>query len=59
MAEQYDAKSNVKMGGFQPQLEKSYVSSYTEELWYNEKVCRWMTIYLCVYVCVRIYVWVR
>ena len=32
MAERYDAKSNVKLGGFQSQLEVSYMSSYTEEL---------------------------
>ena len=27
------------------QLQASYVSSHTEELWYNETVCQWMTIY--------------
>ena len=44
MAERYDSKSNAKLGGFQSQLEASYVSSHTEELWYKETVCLWMTI---------------
>ena len=35
-AERYDTKSNVKLDGFQSQLQASYVSSSTEELWYNE-----------------------
>ena len=37
---------DTKLGGFQSQLEASYVSSHTEELWYNETVCLWMTIYI-------------
>ena len=41
-----DTKSNVKLGRFQSQLQASYVSSHTEELWYNETVCLWMTIYI-------------
>ena len=36
---EYDTKSNVKLGGFRSQLQASYVSSHTEELWYNETVC--------------------
>ena len=32
--------------GFQSQLQVSYMSSHTEELWYNETVCLWMKIYL-------------
>ena len=32
VAERYDTKSNVKLSGFQSQLESSYVSSHTEEL---------------------------
>ena len=39
MDECYDTTSNVNLGGFPPQLKASYVSSYTEELWYNETVC--------------------
>ena len=39
-------KSNVKVGEFRSQLQASYVSSHTEELWYNETVCLWMTIYI-------------
>ena len=45
MAEWYNTKSNVKLGGFQSKLEASYVASHTEELRYNERVCQWMTIY--------------
>ena len=33
MAERYDTKSNIKLGGFQSQLEASYMTSHTEELW--------------------------
>ena len=36
LAEQYDTKSNLKLGGFRSQLHASYVSSHTEELLYNE-----------------------
>ena len=36
LTERYD--SNVKLGGFRSQLQASYVSSHTEELWYNETV---------------------
>ena len=38
LAEPSDTKSNVKFGGFRFQLQASYVSSHTEELWYNETV---------------------
>ena len=31
--------------GFRSQLQESIVSSHTKELWYNETVCLWMTIY--------------
>ena len=50
LAECYDTKSNVKLGGFQSQLQASYVSSHTEELWYNETVSLWMTIYIYIYI---------
>ena len=46
LAERFDTKSNVKLGGFRSQLQASYVLSHTEEFWYNETVCRWMTIYI-------------
>ena len=36
----YDTKSNVKLGRFRSQLQASYVSNHTEELWYNETVCQ-------------------
>ena len=57
LAEQYDTKSNVKLGGFWCQLQASYVSSHTEELRYDETVYLWMTIYIyvCVCVCVKRY----
>ena len=45
LAERYDTKSNVKLGVFRSQLQTSYMSSNTEELWYNETVCLWMTIF--------------
>ena len=32
LAEQYDTKSNVKLGRFRSQLQASYISSHTEEL---------------------------
>ena len=50
LAERSDTKSNVKLGGFQSQLQASYVSSHTEELWYNKTVCLWMTIYIYIYI---------
>ena len=53
LAERSDNKSNVKLGGFRPQPQASYVSSHTEKLWYNETVCLWMTIYIYIY----IYIW--
>ena len=46
MAERYDTKSNLKLGGFQSQLEASYVSSHIKELWYNETICLWVTIFI-------------
>ena len=49
LAEQFDTKSNVKLGGFRSQLQASYVSSYTEELLYNETFFLWMTIYMYIY----------
>ena len=33
LAERYDTKSKVNLGGFRSQLQASYVSSHTEELW--------------------------
>ena len=50
LAERYDTKSNVKLGGFQSQLQTSYMSSYTEEFWYNKTICLWMTIYIHIYI---------
>ena len=53
LAEQYDTKSNVKLGGFRPQLQAFYVSSHIEELWYNETVCQWMTTYIYMYIYIK------
>ena len=39
LAELSDTKSNVNLGEFRSQLQASYVSSHTEELWYNETLC--------------------
>ena len=39
LVERYDTKFKVKLGSFWSQLQASYVSSDTEELWYNEIVC--------------------
>ena len=50
LAERYDAKSTVKLGGFRSQLQTSNMSSHTEELSYNETVCLWMTIYIYIYI---------
>ena len=36
-------------GGFRYCLQASNVSSQTEELWYNETVCLWMTTYIYIY----------
>ena len=41
MVERYHTKSNVKLGGFQSQLEESWVSSHTDESWYNETISLW------------------
>ena len=54
LAERSDSKSNVKLGGFRSQLQLSYVSSHTEESWYNESVCLWMTIYIYIYIYIYI-----
>ena len=50
LAERSDTKCKVKLGVFRSRLQASYVSSHTEELWYNETVYRWMTIYIIEYV---------
>ena len=57
LAERSDTKSNVKLGGLRSQLQASYVSSHTKELWYNETVCLWMTIYKYIYIYICIYIY--
>ena len=44
MAERYDTNPSVNLVGFRSQLQASYVSSPTEELWFNETVYLWMII---------------
>ena len=51
LAERSDSKDNVKLGGFRSQLQASNLSSHTEELWYNETDCLWMTIYIVILIC--------
>ena len=41
--------TDVKSARFWSQLEASWVSSCTEEFWYNETVYLWMTIYAYIY----------
>ena len=50
MAEQLNTMSSIKLGRFQSQIEMSCMSSHTEELWYNETVSLWMTIYIYIYI---------
>ena len=38
LVERSDTKSNVKLDGFWSRLQASYMSSHTEEFWYNETV---------------------
>ena len=38
--------TDAKSCGFQSQLEASHVSSYNDELWYNETVCLFIIIYI-------------
>ena len=40
---------DVMLGRFRSQLETSYMSSHTEELWYNKTICLSMTIYIYIY----------
>ena len=50
VAERYGTKSNEKLAGFRSQFEASCVCSHIDELWYNETVCLWMTIYIYIYI---------
>ena len=50
---------HVKLSGFHSRLRASRVSSHTEELWYIETVCLWMTIYIYMCVCVCVCVCIR
>ena len=43
--ERFNTMSSVKLGRFRSQLKAFFVFSHTEELWINEIVCLWMTIY--------------
>ena len=50
LAERYETKSNEKLARFRSQLEASYVSNLTEELWYKESIYLWMIIYIYIYI---------
>ena len=55
LAEWYNTQSDVNLGEFQV----PYVSSHTEELWYNETFCLWITIYIYyIYIYIYIYIYV-
>ena len=41
-----DTKSIIKLDGFRSGFEASYVSSHTEETWYNETVSAYIYIYI-------------
>ena len=49
VGERYDTKSNVNSDRFLSELEASCVSSHTYQLWFNETLCLWMTIYLSLF----------
>ena len=42
--------NNVKLSEFWSQLQASYESNHTEELWYNETVRLWLTIHIYIYI---------
>ena len=46
LAERSGTKSNVKLSGFRFLIQAYYVSSYIEELWYNETVDHSLYTYL-------------
>ena len=50
--------SNVKLGGFRSQLQAPFVSSDSEELWYNEVVCLWMTTHTHTHTHTHIYIYI-
>ena len=57
LAQRYGTKSNIKLVGFRSQVHTSSVSSYTEELSYNEAVCLSMTLHLYIYIYIYIYIY--
>ena len=52
-AREYPAR--VKSATFRSQLKASCVSSQTDELWYNETVCLWMTMYIYIYIYILLF----
>ena len=50
MAYRLATTSSIKLSEFRSQPEVSYVSSHTEELWYNETVYLCITIYIYIYI---------
>ena len=45
---------NEKLSVFRSSLGATRMSNHTEELWYNETVCLWMTIYIYIYIYIYI-----
>ena len=43
-------QTDVKLAGFRSQLKTSFLSSHSKELWCNETVCLWTTIYIYIYI---------
>ena len=39
-------QADVKLAAFQSYHEVPHSSTHTDELWYNETVCLWMTTYI-------------
>ena len=58
LAERYDTKSKVMLGGFRSQLQASYVFNHTEDLWYNYTVCLRMNTHTHIYIYIYIYIYI-
>ena len=54
LVEWYDTKSNLKLDWFRSQVQASYMSSYTEELKYNESLGVDNNIYIYIYIYIYI-----
>ena len=50
-------QADIKLAVFWSQLEASRMSSHNDELWYNETVFLWMTIYIYIYIYIYIHLY--